>query len=97
MRQAEDGRLCRIRLTFRLSEKATVTVSLKRVGARRSLGTVTVRGRKGANTVLLPAKVKRKTLKAGVLRLGIQPEAGNRRGKAVVRNVKVKTVRGARR
>ena len=93
----ETGRLCRIRLTFRLSEKATVTVSLRRAGARKALGTVTVRGRQGANTALLPAKVKRKALKAGIVRLGIRAAAGRRRGTSVVRNVKVKAVRGARR
>ncbi len=91
------GRLCRIRISFKLSERATVKVSLRRVGARKSLGTVTIRGRTGTNAVLLPAKVRRKALKAGRVRLSITATAGTRTSTAVARTVKVKAVRKARR
>ena len=59
---------------------------------------MTIRGRAGANTVLLPAKVKRKALKAG----RPAPEHPSRRPEAarsaiVARNVKVKAVPRSRR
>lgn len=87
------GRVCRIRLSFVLSEKATVRVAVRRVGARKALGTLKVRGRAGANSVLLAAKVGKRALKAGKLKLSISAAAGTRRSAPAVRTVTVRAVR----
>lgn len=93
----KTGRVCRIRLSFVLSERATVRVTLRRNGTRKPLGTVTLKARAGANRLLLPAKVAKRPLKAGALRLSVQASAGSRRSGLVAAKVKVRAVRGARR
>lgn len=90
------GRLCRVQLSFTLSEKATVSVALRRTaGKRRALGTVKLKGRAGKNTFLLPATVKRRALQAGKLKLSVGAAAGSRRTTAVARTVTVRKVKRA--
>lgn len=93
----KKGRLCRVQLSFTLSEKATVSVGLRRKGAKKTFGTVKLKGRAGKNVLLLPASVKRRPLKAGKLQLSVGAAAGGRTVKPVVRAVTVRQVRRAAR
>ena len=60
---------CRIALTFRLSAAARVRVVIRRAGTRTTLGTLSPAARPGANRVVLPGRLGRRTLGIGGYRL----------------------------
>lgn len=64
-------RICQARVAFRLNIRATVTLTI-RTSKGKVIGTITRRGRAGANVVLIPAKIGARAITAGRYRVTIR-------------------------